>query len=458
MFHEMTVINRNGESRTVASGELPREFPVKLIVNGSELTTLIASPHDLRFLVAGFLRLQGYVRTAADIDILSICEDSGIANIRIKGILPRRSAPILTSGCGGGVSFHLPSSVSNVMIEDSPNQGRKFNSEAIFRMFDLLLRHADRYRRHGGIHSAAVSDGEAILLYAEDLGRHNTIDRLAGEALLRGIDLCGMALITSGRISSEMAGKAAQLGISLVASRTSPTDMAAKICNDAGITLIGYARANRFAIYSHPGRIDHSQVTRKIDDVTGVVLAGGRSTRMGRDKAMLDVRGMPFIQLVYQTLSEIFPEVVVVTNEPERYEFLDCRMVSDLYPGKGTLAGIHAGLAACGTGRAFVVGCDMPFLNTRLIRRLVESDEDVDALVPRTPDGQQPLHAVYNVSCLPVMERHLWEGDISVLAVLDDLRVRIVLPEEIARFDSNFKSFININTPLEYDQMVSAGG
>ena len=179
---------------------------------------------------------------------------------------------------------------------------------------------------------------------------------------------------------------------------------------------------------------------------------------MGRDKAMLDVRGMPFIQLVYQTLSEIFPEVVVVTNEPERYEFLDCRMVSDLYPGKGTLAGIHAGLAACGTGRAFVVGCDMPFLNTRLIRRLVEADEDVDALVPRTPDGQQPLHAVYNVSCLPVMERHLREGDISVLAVLDDLRVRTVLPEEIARFDSNFKSFININTPLEYDQMVSAGG
>ena len=96
----------------------------------------------------------------------------------------------------------------------------------------------------------------ALLLYAEDIGRHNTIDRLAGEALLRGMDLAGKALVTSGRVSSEMAAKGAMLGVSLIASRTSPTDMAVKICSEAGITLVGYVRAGRFTVYSHPERIE----------------------------------------------------------------------------------------------------------------------------------------------------------------------------------------------------------
>ncbi|MCM2359628.1 MAG: formate dehydrogenase accessory sulfurtransferase FdhD, partial [Geobacteraceae bacterium] len=102
---------------------------------------------------------------------------------------------------------------------------------------------------------AAVADGGSLLLYAEDIGRHNTIDRLAGEALFRGIDLNGKALVTSGRVSSELAAKAAFLGVSLVASRTSPTDMAVKICRAAGIVLVGYLRGGRFTVYSHPERL-----------------------------------------------------------------------------------------------------------------------------------------------------------------------------------------------------------
>ena len=96
-----------------------------------------------------------------------------------------------------------------------------------------------------------MTDGRELLLYAEDIGRHNTIDRLAGEALLRGVNLTGMALITSGRVSSEMAAKAALLGVPLIASRTSPTDMAVTICSQAGITLVGYVRGGRFTVYSH---------------------------------------------------------------------------------------------------------------------------------------------------------------------------------------------------------------
>ncbi len=120
---------------------------------------------------------------------------------------------------------------------------------------DELGRRAEQYRSHGGIHSAAVGDGEDLLLYAEDLGRHNTLDRIAGEALFKSIDLSGKILVTSGRVSSEMVAKAALLGIRLIASRTSPTDMATRISNQLGITLIGYVRGRKFNVYTHPQRV-----------------------------------------------------------------------------------------------------------------------------------------------------------------------------------------------------------
>ena len=121
-------------------------------------------------------------------------------------------------------------------------------------MMDELARKAESYKCHGGIHSAAVCNG-FIVLFAEDLGRHNTRDRIAGEALLKGIELAGSMLVTSGRVSTEMVAKCVLLGIELIASRTSPTDMAVRMANEAGITLIGYVRSNRFEIYTHPERM-----------------------------------------------------------------------------------------------------------------------------------------------------------------------------------------------------------
>lgn len=232
---------------------LPREFPLKLTVNGRELATLVASPHDLRFLVAGFLRLQGFVESLDDFHALSVCEDFGVASVQVRKELPERLQPVLTSGCGTGITFTLPGSQES--IETPGNAALPVFPADIFAALDELARRAENYRRHGGIHSAAVADGGSLILYAEDIGRHNTIDRLAGEALFKGIDLAGKALVTSGRVSSEMAAKAAFLGVSLIASRTSPTDMAVQICRSAGIVLVGYVRGGRFTVYSHQERL-----------------------------------------------------------------------------------------------------------------------------------------------------------------------------------------------------------
>lgn len=233
----------NGERKLVA------EYPLRLVVNDRELTTLIASPHELDYLVTGFLRLQGLIETKEDLLLMGICQKEGEAQVRIRGALPPKLRQVLTSGCGGGISFNLPAAT---VIAPST---RRYSFAQLQQAMSQLNRLAEAYSSHGGIHSAGVSDGKQILLHAEDLGRHNTLDRIAGEALQKGVDLRGLLLVTSGRISSEMAGKSSQLGIALLASRTSPTDMAVQLCEQAGMTMVGYLRGGSCEVYSHAERL-----------------------------------------------------------------------------------------------------------------------------------------------------------------------------------------------------------
>lgn len=225
-----------------------QEFPLRLTVNGRELTTLVASPHQLHFLVAGFLRNQGFVETLDDFLTLGICEDFGAANIHLKSEIPEKLVPTLTSGCGTGITFNL----AGTELRPKQQQGVFYPSEAVLSLMQDLNRVTEMYRSHGGIHSAAVGDDSGLLMHAEDLGRHNTFDRLAGEALFRDVDLTGKMLATSGRVSTEMVAKAIRLGIVLIATRTSPTNKAIEMCEAAGISMIGYMKGDSFEIFFKP--------------------------------------------------------------------------------------------------------------------------------------------------------------------------------------------------------------
>lgn len=244
----ITVTGRDGRTTARAVVE---EYPLRLVANGRELVTLIASPHELHFLVAGFFRLQGLLAHLDDLLLLGICQEQGVAQVRLRGTVPERLRPILTSGCGTGIVFQL----EGLAPPAQAGQAARFTSVAVVTLMREMQRRAERYAHHGGIHAAAVGDGEKLLLHAEDLGRHNTLDRLAGAALLAGLNLGGMLLTTSGRISTEMVAKAARLGIAVIASRTSPTDLAVAAAEAAGITLIGYLRGESCEIFSHPQRI-----------------------------------------------------------------------------------------------------------------------------------------------------------------------------------------------------------
>lgn len=445
-----TYFTCRGDFLEPGAASVVNEYPLQLIVNGREIATLIGSPHDLRFMVAGFLRLQGFVSSLNDFEMFSVCEEFGTANIRIKGELPERLKPVLTSGCGTGITFTLPSVES---VGASPEVHRLPRTpRQIFSLMNELTQKADHYRSHGGIHSAAIGRNGSIILYAEDLGRHNTFDRIAGEALFKGIDMAGTDLVTSGRVSTEMVAKAALMGISVIASRTSPTDMAIKLCDQAGICLIGYVRGGSFTIYSHPEAIEEFSDHPKIEGVTGVILAGGASRRMGRNKALLEVDGSPIITRTYRILASLFHEVIVVTNSPHDYDFLPCRKVPDIYPGCGSIAGLHSALAYNYSTHSFVTACDMPFLDPAIIRYLCDFQSGgYDAVIPFSEGGQEPLHALYSATCKDVFEKAIQMGERKILDVLDRVNIRRVTYDEVQSVSPQAMSFLNVNTPEEYE-------
>jgi molybdopterin-guanine dinucleotide biosynthesis protein A len=191
----------------------------------------------------------------------------------------------------------------------------------------------------------------------------------------------------------------------------------------------------------------------RLAGVTGVILAGGHSSRMGSNKALLPYRGGRFIEAIHRLLGELFDEVLLVTNTPEQYAFLPCRKVADLYPGAGALAGLHAGLHHSHTSHIFAVACDMPYLNGNLIRRLASGRGVADVVIPEGDRGPEPLHAVYGKGCLAPMQRALAEERRRIVSFFPEVRVLNVPRSAVAELDPGFDSFKNINTPGDYFEM-----
>jgi len=187
---------------------------------------------------------------------------------------------------------------------------------------------------------------------------------------------------------------------------------------------------------------------------TGVILAGGESRRMGRDKAFLDLGGCPMIAIVADRLRQVADEIIISADNVERFAPYGDRCVPDLYHGVGTLGGIHAGLLAASHDLAVIVGCDMPLLNPDVLARFVNWAAEADLVVLRQEQGVEPLHAVYRKSCLPAIEKTIQTGQRCAYAFYNDIRVRYVHPGEIADLDPELQSFCNVNTPSEWSEVV----
>jgi len=182
--------------------------------------------------------------------------------------------------------------------------------------------------------------------------------------------------------------------------------------------------------------------------VTGVIQAGGQSTRMGgHPKALLEVGGRPVIRRVIDALAPVLDDLLIVTNTPELYAPLGLPLTGDVLPGAGALGGILSGLRAIGGEAALTVACDMPFLDREVVRLLVERAPEGDVVIPRVRGHLETLHAVYGKTCLPHIEAQVLAGRLKIAGFFDQVRVVEIGEAEIARRADPWRVFINVNTP-----------
>lgn len=191
--------------------------------------------------------------------------------------------------------------------------------------------------------------------------------------------------------------------------------------------------------------------------MTGIILSGGRNTRMGENKAFIQVGGEPIIDRTIRIFRELFEEIVLVTNDPLAYLEFDLKIVTDIVKGKGALGGIYTGLFHSSCPLAFVCPCDMPFLNADFIRYMQERAKGYDVVVPVQPEGFQPLHAIYSRRCMPAIKKYIDEDRLKVTGFYKKARVLEIPPDIIASFDPGGRMFFNINSPADLERVANGG-
>lgn len=191
---------------------------------------------------------------------------------------------------------------------------------------------------------------------------------------------------------------------------------------------------------------------------TAVVLAGGKSSRMGTPKALLPFDNEPLIVHIVATLRRLFAEVVVVAAPGQDLPSMPVKLVRDEVAYQGPVGGIYYGLRAAGGDVSFVTSCDSAFLNSNLISHLLSQISQYDVVVPHWQGRFQPLHAVYRRSVLPILEDQLARGELRPVYLFDKVRTRRIDEDEIRRFDPGGSSFFSMNTPEEYAEALKRWG
>jgi len=245
------------------------EASVTLTVNGEIWLALMCTPVDLEELAVGFLVNEGLVQSREEIASVRVCPTGDNVDVWLNHAIERPTTWRRTSGCTGGMT-----SADLQSLFAAPPLHTPLSPDQLLHFMGMLYESQSLYKEMGGVHTSVLCDGRSVVLQAEDVGRHNTLDKLAGRMLLGGFHVTPLMVLTTGRISSEMLQKAARMGASLVASRTSPTSLSVRLADLWNMTLIGYARRDQFTVYAHP-----ENISMPLGRETGMVFAGGEPVK-----------------------------------------------------------------------------------------------------------------------------------------------------------------------------------
>ena len=241
-----------GQGWSRVQAEVIGEILLTIYVNGQDFASIMSTPRDQPELALGFLKNEGVLDRMEQVEALTVNQNGCCVDMWLDRAVQRPKRQILTSGCGGGTTFHDPTDA--IPPIDSPTS---ITPEALVDLMGRLHGRESLHARARGVHTAGLSDGREILVLAEDVGRHNTIDKLTGMCMLRVIPTPGLILLSTGRISSEMLRKGGRMGCPIIASRNSPTSLAVVMAQTWNITLVGYIRRSTLRVYTHPERLGY---------------------------------------------------------------------------------------------------------------------------------------------------------------------------------------------------------
>jgi len=231
-------------------GVLPIEAQITLYVNGRPLVSLMCTPTRLEELALGFLFNEGLIEGLGEVAVVELCDGERGVDIWLEHDIEPPRLRIITSGCSGGVTFE-----DVVSVHHRVESGTRVTPQQVTHLMQEFLRATALYHRAGGIHGAALAEVGRVLCVAEDIGRHNAFDKIAGLCLRQDQPLRDRVLLTTGRASSEIVNKVARMGVPVVISRTSPTSLSVRLAQAWGITLIGYTRRRSFRVYAGAERV-----------------------------------------------------------------------------------------------------------------------------------------------------------------------------------------------------------
>lgn len=253
---KLAVLRITEQDRDEVEDLVVREFPLTIFLNGQELVTLLCSPTNLKYLAVGFLLSEGLIHDKADIKDIVVDSQKGVAHVETAGgkelakeLLFKR---MITSGCGRGATFY---NVADVQGKVKVESQIRISASEVFALVKEFQHHSQVFRTTGGVHSAALCDTKNILVFSEDIGRHNAIDKIFGECILNDIPTNDRIIVTSGRVSSEILLKVDKRNIPVLVSKSAPTDQGVKLAKDLGVTLVGFVRGKKMNVYTHDWRI-----------------------------------------------------------------------------------------------------------------------------------------------------------------------------------------------------------
>jgi FdhD protein len=252
---KIPILRFTEEGKSNIEDMVARELPLTIILNNQELVTLLCSPTDLKYLAIGFLSSEGLLKSKDEVKKIIVDERTGVVRVETeenrelaRDVLFKR---LITSGCGRGASFY---STTDATVQKVESQVEMLTHD-VFTLVSDFQHHSLIYKDTGGVLSAAMCDTKSILVFNEDIGRHNAIDKIFGECVLKDIPTDDRIIITSGRISSEILLKVAKRNIPIIISKSAPTDLGVKLANDLGVTLLGFVRGKRINAYANDWRV-----------------------------------------------------------------------------------------------------------------------------------------------------------------------------------------------------------